>query len=188
MATTTGGPPQQIVDLQEQIGYHFTDIRFLFEALRAPGCGSTFGHDPQGNDGYRRLAQLGDSVLRMVVVDEGYAQGKDRGKCTHQQGREDAESNPASINMDIEQLLKTLPNCGQRLRIPACLRTNPNHQASPSPKMLGQCIQALFAAVYLDSRRDVDSLRRILYHNEILRGATASVSDQNSEPTMAMET
>lgn len=81
MAAPTVGPPQHILDLQMSLQYKFVHLRYLVEALRAPGSGYTNPQaDQQGNDGYRRLAQLGDSLLRTMIIDDGYVCNKDRGK------------------------------------------------------------------------------------------------------------
>lgn len=81
MAASTAGLPQHTLDLQRSLDYQFMDLRYLVEALRAPGSGFTSAQaDQQGNDGYKRLAQLSDSLLRTMIIDEGHLCNKDRGK------------------------------------------------------------------------------------------------------------
>ena len=65
---------------QLQIGYYLTNERKLEEALQAPGanCNLVAGdiHLPEGN---KRLALVGDAVLRMVFVEHGYNTSEFRG-------------------------------------------------------------------------------------------------------------
>lgn len=59
--------------IQTTIGYAFKNPNALAEALTAAGA------DGQNYDGNRRLAQLGDSVVRTVILDNAYTIGLSRG-------------------------------------------------------------------------------------------------------------
>lgn len=62
------------------ISYDFKDPLILWEAIQAPGSiGNYFGRRrlPDGN---KRLALLGDSVLKLVLVKEWYKGEGSRGK------------------------------------------------------------------------------------------------------------
>ena len=51
---------------------------------------------------------------------------------------------------------------------------------APSPKMIIQSTMALFAAVYVDSGRDIARLKAILFHVGLLNGgahANADIAD-----------
>lgn len=63
-----------------RIGYLFNDPRILWEALQAPGSiGNYFGRRrlPDGN---KRLALLGDTALKLVLLREWYNGDGNRGK------------------------------------------------------------------------------------------------------------
>lgn len=72
--------PAYIASLQGDLAYSFSNMRNLVEALRAPGAGFDTQFNVQGVDGYRRLSQLGESLLRMIIIDEGYTRGDQRGQ------------------------------------------------------------------------------------------------------------
>ena len=42
------------------------------EALRAPGAATNTFYEQQGTEGYRNLAQLGESLIRLLIIDDGY--------------------------------------------------------------------------------------------------------------------
>jgi dsRNA-specific ribonuclease len=62
-----------LIQLQGQIDYTFKDVTFRERALTAPGVEG----DKEGNrverdkyDGNRKLAQLGESILQLIVLDK----------------------------------------------------------------------------------------------------------------------
>ncbi|KAK6357787.1 hypothetical protein TWF718_002093 [Orbilia javanica] len=87
IVTTTQTPStvQQKADrvnqasIQNIIGYNFKNIHLLEEALEAAGRAAD--HDAEGSvDGNKRLALVGDAVLRLILVDEWYSSKGSRGK------------------------------------------------------------------------------------------------------------
>ena len=70
--------PAYIASLQGALTYSFSNMRNLVEALRAPGAGFDTQSNVQGVDGYRRLSQLGESLLRTIIIDEVYIRGDQR--------------------------------------------------------------------------------------------------------------
>ena len=70
--------------VQKEIGYNFKDTLYLWEALQAPGsivrsgeiAGAGTARHSVGfqrfPDGNRRLAVLGDTVLRLALVEDWY--------------------------------------------------------------------------------------------------------------------
>ena len=80
--------------LQSKIGYEFRNAQYLWEAVQAPGSiirdGEVTGAGTERHsigfqrfpDGNRRLAILGDAVLRVVIVDDWYKGTAVRGMAT----------------------------------------------------------------------------------------------------------
>lgn len=65
--------------LEDSIGYHFKDLSVLKEAFLAAGA-SNLRKDVSGRlEGNKRLAFVGDSVLRLLVADEWFPSGKSTG-------------------------------------------------------------------------------------------------------------
>lgn len=78
MSGATSLPPG-VAELQNTLTYEFTHSRYLLEALRMPGAGFGNLHGQSNPDGNKRLAQLGDAILRTMVLDDWYANGAERG-------------------------------------------------------------------------------------------------------------
>lgn len=82
-----------IAKLQKTIGYKFNDTRYLWEAVQAPGAilrsgeisgAGTVRHSTgfvRFPDGNRRLAIVGDTVLKLALVEDWYKGDEVRGKC-----------------------------------------------------------------------------------------------------------
>ena len=77
--------------VENRIGYPFQNATFLWEAVQAPGSivrsGEVLGAGTERHstgfvrfpDGNRRLAVLGDTVLKLALVDDWYRGGGVRG-------------------------------------------------------------------------------------------------------------
>lgn len=80
-----------VAKLQTAIGYKFNDTRYLWEAVQAPGVilraeevagAGTVRHSAgflRVPDGNRRLAIVGDTVLKLALVEDWYKGGEVRG-------------------------------------------------------------------------------------------------------------
>jgi len=64
-------------DLQTVLAYQFTNSKYLHEALRAAGSGH--GATTSSIDGNKRLAHLGDAIMKVAVLEVWYASGAERG-------------------------------------------------------------------------------------------------------------
>lgn len=80
---------QMVEGCQAVLGYDFNDSDLLWEALQAAGSPVFAVGGRYLPDGNKRLALLGDTVLKLVLVREWYTSGRDRGsdiiasvKCT----------------------------------------------------------------------------------------------------------
>lgn len=81
--------------LQSRIGYNFRNAQYLWEAVQAPGSivrsgeveGAGTGRHSVGfqrfPDGNRRLAVLGDTVLKLALVEDWYRGEAVRGMATY---------------------------------------------------------------------------------------------------------
>ena len=68
------------VAVQGIIVYQFNDLSLLTEALQAPGSLVMYAGARVLPDGHKRLALLGDTVLKLALLDHWYAGGGSRGK------------------------------------------------------------------------------------------------------------
>ena len=65
MVNMTGG-------VESIIGYCFTDPLILWEALQATGSGISVAGTRRFPEGNKRLAVLGDTILKLVLVEQWY--------------------------------------------------------------------------------------------------------------------
>ena len=66
--------------LQAQLQYHFNNANLLKEALTAAGAAVSDLNTDGPVSGNKRLALIGDAVLRLSVLDEWYPDGGSTGK------------------------------------------------------------------------------------------------------------
>lgn len=62
--------PPAVQDLQNAIDYHFRNSRYLLEALRTAGAGYHTVTAPSMVDGNKRLAHLGEAVLKLLLLED----------------------------------------------------------------------------------------------------------------------
>ena len=67
-----------ILRVQTIISYQFRNASFILEALQAPGSSINFIAGRSVPDGNRRLALLGDSVIKTALLDAWYPSDNDR--------------------------------------------------------------------------------------------------------------
>ena len=65
--------------VQDIIGYSFNDRLILWEALQAAGSGVSSAGTRRFPEGNKRLAIIGDVVLKLVLVDEWHKSADTRG-------------------------------------------------------------------------------------------------------------
>lgn len=83
----------KIEGAQNAIGYHFKVSQLLWEALSAPGTIWDLDRPGPAVDTQRRLALLGDAVIKLILIEDWYPKGDPRGifmlsmqACTESQG------------------------------------------------------------------------------------------------------
>ncbi|GIJ87013.1 hypothetical protein Asppvi_005912 [Aspergillus pseudoviridinutans] len=132
--------------VEDIIHYDFTNRAILYEALRSAGAHAITGraYRPDGN---KDLAQIGDAVLQLILVMDGYEAKAGRGYIN--QIVSSVGSNPHLAQMGSNAGLENL------------ILINPS-QASVSPGVMAQTVEAILGAVYLDSEMDVQAVRAVM--------------------------
>lgn len=69
----------KIARAEAVIDYSFQDANIVWEALQAPGSGVVRSGTRSIRDGNKRLAIVGDAVLKLIINVENYEQGLTRG-------------------------------------------------------------------------------------------------------------
>ncbi|KAF3282866.1 hypothetical protein TWF970_001601 [Orbilia oligospora] len=137
------------------IGYKFSNSDLLIEALEAPGRAYT--HDTEGGiDGNKRLALVGDAVLTLIQFDRWYPSSDSREIA--QKARERYTS-----NLNLEK-------CAERFDIKSEILLNDiNVSQGRVPRVTSaSTIEALLAAVWFDSNKDLERVKQVALMLEIV--------------------
>ena len=87
MTIPAGTPPPAVEHVQTFLAYRFNNSSLLLEALRAAGSGYNMNQNRTTIDGNKRLATLGDAIMKIIVLDEWYASPSDRGMAQYNWSR-----------------------------------------------------------------------------------------------------
>ncbi|KFY02952.1 hypothetical protein O988_01770 [Pseudogymnoascus sp. VKM F-3808] len=129
---------------EDLTGYAFNNDELLWEAVQAPGSNAAFLY-PEGN---KRLAMIGDSVLKPIILDDLRPRNMTIG----------AMNNIVQVivnNTNVERI-------GRQIHIDEIVNRNPAQQGSVSPRTITDTVQAILGAVYLDSGRNIDCVRLVM--------------------------
>ena len=139
---------KEFAALEEKIGYKFNDIKYLETALTHASYSNEQKSRGMNFTSNERLEFLGDSVLELVVSEYLYASHKNRseGQLTKMRQKLVCEKTLSKIAAEIN--LGSYLNLGRGEELTDCRNR---------PKVLADALEALFAAVYLDSGRCYDS-------------------------------
>ncbi|GKZ38559.1 hypothetical protein AbraIFM66950_010841 [Aspergillus brasiliensis] len=152
----------RVESLQHIIGYTFNDPKHAMEALVAPGNYIPgFINRMSGN---KDLAQLGESVLKMTLILDGYEAGKSRGNSELLRITTTClPSTSESIDQEIKANSKNhLTAVGFNLGLDAFVIVNPAQGRVVSTGVMAETIQALIGAVFIDSGHSVETVRSLV--------------------------
>ena len=144
---------KEIFELENRIGYKFKDVKYLEIALTH----SSYSNEQRSRGlnfvSNERLEFLGDSVLELVVSEYLYASFKNRseGQLTKMRQSLVCEKTLSKIAAEI--------NLGDYLNLGKGEETNGCRQR---PKVLADALEAVFAAIYLDSADDPSAHEEVL--------------------------
>lgn len=150
------------VKLQEITGYQFSDplnacsalVASILASDRIPGYNKRSGFTKPHHEGNKKLALLGDAVLRLVLAERGY----------------DHDSYKGMIQATISSVLsnKNLNMVGRRNGIHTLVVTEVSTCGFVSDNMVATAVEATFGAVYVDSNRDVNAVKEVMRKLEII--------------------
>lgn len=130
------------IELQERISYSFSDLSYLDVALTHSSYTNELRSRGMRAESNERLEFLGDAVLQIVFSEHLYANYS-----KHREG---------SLTKMRQQLVceKTLANIARRIDLGSYLNLGNGEEIGDCrhrPKLLADALEALIAAVYLDS-------------------------------------
>ena len=149
--------------LEKRIGYSFKDLNYLEIALTHSSYSNEQKSRGLSFSSNERLEFLGDSVLELIISDYLFAtyKNKTEGQLTKMRQSLVCEKTLSKIAAEIE--LGDYLNLGRGEEITDCRKR---------PKVLADALEAVIAAVYLDSDRDYGTFKGViisLFEDELLR-------------------
>jgi len=134
--------------VQVKLGYDFIDSNLLNEAFIAAGAPVSRSDVKGPTQGNKRLALVGDAVLRLCILDEWYPTGAD------------IETGDNLVrDFGTNENLKRIAN---EWNFTEPLEENP-HQKGKMPKTtLASTVEAVIGAVWIDSQKDVVTVQHLL--------------------------
>ncbi|PVH94119.1 ribonuclease III [Periconia macrospinosa] len=134
--------------LENQLKYSFNDVHLLEEAFVAAGAEKS-RPDVEGDvSGNKRLALIGDAVLRLSVLEEWFPSGESTKVGEH-------------MVQDIGTNEK-LKDIAKQWKLTKWLKENPC-QADQEPRTtLASTVEAVIGAVWLDCHRDLVEVQRLI--------------------------
>lgn len=118
------------------IGYTFSDPLILWEALQAAGSPNRSAGTRRFPDGNKRLAVLGDTVLKLVLVGEWYDSGDARGRAS-----DIVQQVGSNANLD---------RVGRAHGLDGLICRNPAQGGQISQVTMTATMEAILGGVYLD--------------------------------------
>ena len=138
------------------IGYSFTDLSILDEALLLPGPLSK----PDGN---KRLALVGDKVMGALLVVDGYKSGRTKGKGKTFNFKDDlADGFVGGIQKVVEAKGRNdnLEVVARQHELEKFIVRNPSQPGALSAAALATTMEAVIGAAFLDG--DLEAAGRVM--------------------------
>jgi len=136
------------VELQDILGYHFSNPLLLDEATLTRGGGSVT-LTPQNTHGNKPLALVGDALLRLDVGVRAYAEGT---------GTDESTILLADIGSN-----KSLEAIAKQLDLDRFIIKNPSQKGEEASRVtLASTVEALIGAVWIDSKQDFNQVQSVI--------------------------
>ena len=128
---TEPGPHDDLADLEDAIGHHFSDRDLFTEALTHSSAAGQVGS-------YERLEFLGDRVLGLVLADYFYAH------CPQD------DEGQLSLRFHAAARQSTLAAVARDLQLASYIATQSGMDVAANDSVLSDVVESLVAALYLD--------------------------------------
>lgn len=149
--------------LQDKLGYHFINLNLLDEAFIAAGAPVSRTDIEGPVQGNKRLALVGDAVLRLCVLDEWYPEGADTGKikiAMLNAADKDTDTGDNLVeDVGTNEKLKQIAN---EWKLADFLKENPCQQGEKTKTTLASTVEAVIGAVWYDSQKDIAAVQQLI--------------------------
>ncbi|MBO7304747.1 MAG: ribonuclease III [Clostridia bacterium] len=162
---------KEFLELQERLGYHFYDIKYLQTALTHSSYSNEQKSRGLNFSSNERLEFLGDAVLQLVISEYLFENFKHHSEGALTKMRQHLVCEKTLSKIAREMNLGDYINLGRGEEMTDCRRR---------PKILADALEALLAAVYLDSVLSGSDYRApilALFAEEIKTSATSPSTD-----------
>lgn len=149
--------------LQDKLGYHFINLNLLDEAFIAAGAPVSRSDVEGPIQGNKRLALVGDAVLRLCVLDEWYPNGADTGtakKIVLKVSNRGVETGENLVqDLGTNENLKRIAN---EWKVADFLEENPTQEGEMPKATLASTVGAVIGAVWIDSHKDIVAVQHLI--------------------------
>ena len=153
-------------DAQRIIGYNFMDSSILWEALQAPGSRPFAADGRDFSNGNKRLALLGDAVLKTNLLGTWYESDQSIGECPELEICTNTKANILSGggNNYVTAIgnNNNLAHVGRQHGLDGCVHNHPAAGNMVSNGTMAQTVEALIGAVWLDSNTSLIMVNAVM--------------------------
>lgn len=159
-----------IADLESILGYVFTDKSLCWEAQQIHGNGiSHVGNRHVGRGGSKALAILGNALATQVLCEEWYNSRHDTGiNLTSLGPLQRYRLTEQSVNLTQAltglMFITNLAAEGNKIGLFRYLNQHSRSYIPSSTLIVATAVQAVIAAVYIDSGKDIEKVRQVMHH------------------------
>lgn len=158
------GITAKIQGAEKITGYTFNNSLLLWEALQAAGSPVHFIGGRRLENGNKRLAILGDTVLQLALVEDWYGGDTARGEPLNRtlstindlhvsKGQFDRIRQQVGSNVNLDRVCR-------QAGLDAFINQNTSQLGLISPNTTSATVEAVLGAVYLDS--SMDTVKRVM--------------------------
>ncbi|MCJ1279640.1 hypothetical protein MMC21_007464 [Puttea exsequens] len=161
---TTSGMTQRIHALENIIGHRFNDPTILWEALQAAGSGLQSVGTRHFADGNKRLALLGDAVLKLALIDDWYGGvGSRRRNAAASFCFQDVDTHVEQADAILQSIPvnANLDKVARHRGLDAFVCRNSSQVSSVPTAVMTVTMEAIIGAVWLDTY-DLSTLRGVI--------------------------
>jgi ribonuclease-3 len=149
--------------IESILDYRFAKPQLLEEALQAAGSAMSDTSLTGDRYGNKRLALVGDAVIRLVILDSWYETGGSIGKdCSPRVKTRLTSTGDGSKIVSDWGSNNELSRLTMELGLAKYIVQNPSQRGNLSPTTLAATIEAIMGAVWIDSGKNFNKVSHVI--------------------------